>query len=223
MGTQNSNQRLFEQLERLFIKDSFKNTILKYREEIGIPTNGFNSNKEYKNWIVKNKNKFPDIQSARVEISNQFDFPIHYSYWIEANLLIGNKFKEYKSEIPFKIAFSRGFEKPSFGCALEKDPDFQCVNIKIFPGASYREITKYIKENMGEIKEFLNTFDRKTRPIRKKRQSERDLKIYECYKKGWLTRYGSIENFGNPVPDFIKKMDMDMRRKIIGEQIKMRK
>lgn len=222
MTIKKSGHRLFEQLQRLFIKESFKTEISKYRKEIGIPVDGFNSNEKYIDWIKKNKTSFFKIQSARVHISNQFSLPLHYSFWIESYLLIGNKFKEYNPEIPLGISFSRGFEKPSFGCALEKDQDFQCVNIKIFPGASYREIAKYVQENMGEIKDFLNTFDRKTYPVRKKRQSERDSKIYECYKKGWLNRYGEIINVGL-IPDFIKKIDMDMIRKIIGEQIKTRK
>jgi len=39
-------------------------------------------------------------------------------------LVIGNKFEDFDFEIPVSFPFSRGFEKPGFGCALEKNPDF---------------------------------------------------------------------------------------------------
>lgn len=220
----NSEWRLDEQLKRLFIKDSFKQAISGYRKGIGMPAGGFGSNEEYHNWITKNENKFFDIQSARAKLCRQFGFPLNSSLWVEAYLLIGDGFKQFNTKIPLGISFSRGFEKSGFGCALEKDLDYQCVNIKVFPGTSYREIKKFIQENMAEIKNFLDTFDKRVRPIRKKRQLERDSHVYECYKNGWLNRYGSITNTGDDlIPDFIRKMDMDMRRKIIGEQIKMRK
>lgn len=224
MTTKKSDQRLLDQLERLFIKESFREMVLKYRKEIGIPVEGFDSNEEYVSWVKKNNRKFMDIHDVRAEICLRFGFPLNVSERIEGFLLLGDKFKQFDPKNPTAISMSRGFEKPGFACAMEKDGDFQCVDIKVFPGASYRDIMNYVRENMAEIKDFLATFEKRMKPIRKKRQADRDSQIYECYKNNWLSRFGeTIDAKKDLVPDSIRKMDMDMRRKIIGEQIKMRK
>lgn len=221
---ESDNTKLFDLLDRLFLRDSFKKTVSKYREKLGVSPDGFTSNEEYVEWLKKDKGRFFDLQYARVKLSKKFDVRLQHSVWLEAYLLLGERFKVFKQEIPLGISSSRGFEKTGYSCALEFDTDFQCVNLKILPGASYRGITKFLREHTGEIKDFLDSLKIKASPIRKKRALKKHDTIYQYYKKGWLTRYGNDATpDGVLLPEDVRNVDMDLRRKIIGEQIKMRK
>ena len=223
MTNKPQHNRALEQFKRLLIKQSFLDLIKQYRKEVGVPHNGFNSNEDWNSWIEANLSKFIGIQNFRVKTSNQFGLPIIYSYWVEAYLILGDNYLNYKTK---QIgAYYRGFdEKPGHSCALEYDPDYQCVNIKIFSGATERDIISYLKDNFKEIQTFLKAYSNKVKPIRKLRKKDRDQIIYEYYKKGWLTNYGSIvERYYTEIPPDVNNVDMDLRRKIIQQQIKLRK
>ena len=227
----NITDRLSEQLQRLFIKQEFLERISIYRKQFGIPNNGFYSNKEYLEWIESHDPRiFHEIQDARFELSERFKLSIQYSTWIEAFLILDHHYLEFDETIlPFKkSAYYRGYENPSFACAMEKDESLRCVNIKIFPNSSYREVMKYVKENWENINEFLEPFEFKTNPIRKRRRKDRDSAIFGYYKKGWLDSYGRIpfkdkEAIPNSIPEDIKKLGSDYLKKIIDQQKKLRK
>ena len=223
--TQKIEPRLIDQLERLFMHESFGVEIILKRAQIGIPIlDGFDSNQKYLGWLKKNRDRFLDIQSARAELARLFKLPLSHSEWVEGYLLLGKKFKDFDKTIPFGMSFSRGWDKAGFSCALEFDKDGECVNIKILPGASYRDVSKFIKENKNDIEKLLKSFERRVNPIRVKNKRERDEIVYAYYRKGLLDRYGRDKTSDDVfLPDSVAKIDMDYRRKIIGEQIKMRK
>lgn len=223
MANNNQTERALEQFKRLLMRQSFMDLIKQYRKGVGIPPNGFMDNKGWSTWFKKNKSKFLDIQNFRVRTSNKFGLPIIYSYWIEAYLILGDNYLFYKT---VRVGASyRGFdEKPGHSCALEYDPDYQCVNIKIFPGATERDIISYLKEHITTIQKFLSTYSNRVKSIRKLRKVDRDTMIYEYYKKGLITRYGNIESAESVfLSNEIRSLDMDLRRKIIEQQIKLRK
>lgn len=226
MSREPIESKLLERLERLFQRESFGIEVLIKRETIGVPIlAGFPSNEAYLKWLKRHRDQFMEIQSARAELAREFKFPFQYSQWIEAYLLLGKNFKEFDTSVPFKIGYSRGHDKVGMACALEFDKWDECVKIQILPGASHRNIVKFIREHKDEIQKFLSTFERRVEPTRKKRKAERDAMIYACFKKGWLTQYGLISKDIDfmVVPEEIRKIDADYRKKVIGEQIKMRK
>ena len=224
--TQKIEPKLIDQLERLFVRESFGIEVILRRAKIGIPImDGFASNDKYLGWLKKHRDRFYDIQSARAELARAFKLPLPYSQWIEGYLLLGKKFKDFNTIIPFGMSFSRGWDNTGFSCAFEFDKDGECVNIKILPGASYRDVSKFIKKNKIEIEKLLKSFERRVKPIRVRNKQERDELIYVCFKKGWLTRYGLVGEAVDIslVPEEVRQIDLDYRRKIIGEQLKMRK
>ncbi len=216
--------RLLDELERLFQRESFGIEVILKRAKIGIPIlDGFESNQKYLSWLKTHKDRFFDIQSARADLARKFKLPLPHSQWIEGYLLLGKKFKDFDTTIPFGMSFSRGWDKAGFSCAFEFDKDEECVNIKILPGASYRDVSKFIRDNKGEIEKALSSFKHRVVPIRVRSQKERDELVYACYKKGLLDRYGRDKTSdGVWLPDEILNMDMDMRRKIIEQQITLR-
>ncbi len=218
--------KLLDELERLIMRESFSIEVILNRAQIGIPIlDGFNSNQKYLLWLKKNRDRFYDIQSARTELARKFKLPISHSQWIEGYLLLGKNFKDFDTTIPFGMSYSRGWDKAGFSCALEFDKDDECVNIKILPGASFRDVSKFITENRKEIEKSLKSFERRVKPIRVQTKKERDELIYACFKKGWLTRYGIVSEKIDflIVPEEVRKIDADYRRKVIGLQTKMRK
>ena len=225
MSQERIEPKLLDELERLIMRESFGVEVILKRAQIGIPIlDGFDSNQKYLAWLKKNRNRFFDIQSARADLARKFKLPISHSQWIEGYLLLGKNFKDFDTEIPFGMSYSRGWDKAGFSCALEFDADDECVNIKILPGASYRDVSKFILENKNKIEQSLKSFERRVNPIRIKNRRERDELVYAYYKKGLLDRYGRDKTSDDVfLPDVISKIDMDYRRKIIGEQIKMRK
>ena len=226
MSQERIEPKLLDELERLIMRESFGVEVILKRAQIGIPIlDGFDSNQKYLAWLKKNRNRFFDIQSARADLARMSKLPISHSQWIEGYLLLGKKFKEFDTTIPLRLSYSRGWDKVGFSCALEFDKDDECVNIKILPGASFREVSKFITENRKEIEKSLKSFERRVKPIRVQTKKERDELIYACFKKGWLTGSGLINKDIDfmIVPEEIRKIDADYRRKVIGLQTKMRK
>lgn len=208
------------------MRESFGIEVILKRVQIGIPIlDGFESNKKYLTWLKKHKSSFYDIQSARAELARVFKLPFPHSQWIEGYLLLGKKFRDFDSTIPFEMSFSRGWDKTGFSCAIEFDKDSECVNIKILPGASFRGVSKFIRENKSEIEKSLSSFERRVKPIRVRTRKERDELIYACFKKGWLTGYGTISKDIDfrIVPEEVRKIDADYRRKVVVLQTKTRK
>src|SRR3989344_4924653 len=218
--------KLLDELERLIMRESFGIEVILKRAQIGIPIlDGFDSNQKYLAWLKKHRERFYYIQSARADLARMFKLPFSHSQWIEGYLLLGKRFEDFDTTIPFGMSFSRGWDKTGFSCAFEFDKSGECINIKILPGASYRDVSKFIKENKTEIEKLLKSFERRVKPIRVKNKKERDELIYACFKKGWLTRYGLVSEAVDIslVPEEVRQINLDYRRKIIGEQLKMRK
>lgn len=219
---------LYEMLDAIFIRKSFKKEIHRYRKDIGIQNGGFKSNEMYVDWIKGKYSEFMDIRSAGVKLATASKLPIHMAVWMEAYLVLGKKYKIFDGTIPMeelRDSDTRGFDdKSDLNCALESDPDFQCMNIKVYSGASERSINAFVHNNYYIIEKFLNKFDNKIKPLRKKRVTKRNSEIYQFYKKGWINRYGLETKAGkNVLPQDIQDMDIDMRRKIIGLEITRRK
>lgn len=217
-------QRLNEQLNRLFIKESFKKEINLHRKELGIPKNGFKSFKEYLTWLGDDRGKIINTGYARIGIIRKFGLPINYSLSVEAYLMLGKNFDKYDSKIPFEdMGYTRSFDNPGFACAMEVEEDYQCVSVKIYAGASERDVINYIKEHYNEIQENLKKFKLKVDPIRSKRRSKRDEEIYKYFTKGLIDKQGHLTRMQEKeIPKHIVDLDSDLRRKIILQQTKNR-
>lgn len=211
------NKRFDEQRKRLFMKKSFKESILKYRNDIGIPKNGFSTNEKYKKWLNEDKiDRFLDIRTASVDLSKKFKLPINFSLLIEARLIMGAKYKQYNNTPPFET-YSRGFGETDFSCAWEVDESNQCVVVQIFPGAVGRDIKDFFTgQNLRKITKALKDFENRVSPIRDSRKAERDKKIIKLRENGMLTALGlpSIKNREN-IPDDILDMDSGTRRSVL--------
>jgi len=228
VGKEIIDPKLLDKLERLFKRESFNIEIIYERVIINMPVDGFSSNESYIDWLKNNKNKFLDIQSATADLCRKFKLPFQYKQWMEGYILLGKNFKDFDTTVPFNMAFWRGYHKMSSSCALEFDKDDECVKIQILPGASYREVVKFIREHNGEIQNFLNAFERRVEPTRVKRVADRDELVYSYFKKGFLDGYGRMkkekeDELPHEVYMKICKIDMDLRRKIIQQQKQARK
>ena len=215
---------MFEQLERVFAKASFQKEVQTIRNEYGIPRSGFTSfQHHWKKWI-KSKPRgagidiIVKIDDAARKICRELKLPHIYYLWLVAYILLGKRYSEFNPEIPFETAYQRGFSiNTAFGCGLELNPDEGCVNIKIYPGISEREIKKFLHDNMDVIAIYLEMQGYKVAPIRKRPSSADHELLYEHYLDKELSASGKYIGTG-PMPSIIKKYNMDMRRKLIYQQ-----
>jgi hypothetical protein len=223
------SHRLFEQLDRIFIKDSFQNEVKKLRKELGIPNDGFLT---WEKWVECAKRDFKkkalmrwNIASQSVKLNVRLGLSHNFYFWIEAYIVLGENYMEYKIDSPIKnLSTGKPFAlKPDYCNAMDFEEGFDCLNIKLYPRASVRETLEYISRNKKIIKTYLSTLDRRPKAIRKRNKKDLHNLLYEFYKKDWVNKYGVINiEYNDSLPSEIKNIDMDVRRNIIQKQIKDR-
>lgn len=223
------DHRLVEQLERVFVRKSFQEDVHVIRRKWRIPNEGFANFIDWKKWI-KSKGRSDgftiilDIDRFATKQCKDLKLSHNYYLWLVAYVYLGKQYFKFDPDIPFeRSSYARGFDiNPSFCCGLEFNSDEGCVNIKIFPGASYREVAKFVQTNMKLIEIFLEDQETKVAPIRRRPKVHDHELIYQHYLKGDLNNYGQYtrSNTDTPMPEIIKKYDVDYRRNIIQRQKK---
>ncbi len=218
---QKIRQRVKKEAEKLFSNKYFLSQIREQRKLLGIPSGGFSGNKKAREWIKKHKVQFMgDVRLACVELSQQFHLSFNYSGLIEAYFFMGRKYEAYDHS-PIWNTYSKGFENFDHDCAWEPDESYQCAVIKIFPGATKKDVETYLDKNFRSIKKYLSKFDNRVRATRDSGKLDRNREIMELHKRGLIRTSGIMpadEKLRLQIPERILHMSNDARKAVITRE-----
>lgn len=216
-------QRRFDELKKgLFQDGKFQKEVTQFRKSIGIPTGGFTSNKAFQAWFKKAKKKdswiFMTIREKSVDLSNKYKLPHHLSGVIEARIIMGHHYESYDMTSPYP-SYSRGFENAGYSCAWEIEEGNGCVVIKVYAGATSKDIKHFVDRNFREMKKTLSSFSgNQLKATREKKNSQRDREIVSLHKQKLIRSSGIIpldEKIRVQIPDSIKNMTIEARKSVI--------
>ncbi|MEI6478712.1 MAG: hypothetical protein WCO18_00315 [bacterium] len=177
------DSKIIEQLKNLLSKKGFLNTILRCRDRLEIPRDGFSTNDKQQDFINdKKKLKRLGLYTAVIikvfELREELSFAL---FWY----ILSDKFLS-RETAPGDFFWD---EFHNVTVNVKKDETL----IHIFPGARREDVFRSLRNKWPEIKKSFQAINSKTeKRLRRKDNRERDQAIYNLHKQKIFRADGKI-------------------------------
>ncbi len=176
-----------EQIKNLVLNNKFKTEVIKERKRIGIPERGFRTENLALDFILGESQNSNHVAAAtrrlvrKFKLSENLLIPV-YEYIPYENFLKG----QFMESFPAEAAF--------YGVSTEESPKGNKFPIYIHPGASRRDVLRFLQYRWPVIKSWLDArpLNKRLKVFRTAKNRSRDIEIYNLRKSGVLKADGNI-------------------------------